>query len=140
MNSPIAILQTMINLRPTSDINREYPLVKTNHTYDKALIIDPLFSFSLATLLLKKGTYLGSIQKLVGPKSSKTTERYTQVSIQEIGNISNPLNTFYNVQSGTIATAEGTIEPLQKRNKKNKHPLILRQKFIFVRCSCIGFP
>jgi site-specific recombinase XerD len=65
----------MINLRPTSDINREYPLVKTNHTYDKALIIDPLFSFSLATLLLKKGTDLESIQKLIGPKSSKTTER-----------------------------------------------------------------
>jgi len=70
----------MINLRPTSDINRQYSLVKTNHTYDKAMIIDPLFYFSLATLLLKKGTDLESIQKLIGPKSSKTTERYTQVS------------------------------------------------------------
>jgi hypothetical protein len=95
VNSPIAILQTMINLRPTSEINWQYPLVKTSHTYDKVVITDPLFSFSLAILLLKKGTDLGSIQKVVEPKSSKTTERYTQVSTQEIGKIKKPLDDFY---------------------------------------------
>ena len=73
-----------------------------------------------AAYLLEKEVIFKHIKTLLEHNGSKTKERYTQISIQEIGNISNPLNTFYNVQSGTIATAEGTIEPLQQRDTKNK--------------------
>ena len=34
-------------------------------------------------------------KKVLGHNSSKTTERYTQVSTQEIGKIKNPLDEFY---------------------------------------------
>ncbi len=55
---------------------------------------------------------LRHFQVLLEYSSSKTTESYTQVLIQKMRTIINPLDTFYNIQSGTIATAAGTIEPL----------------------------
>jgi len=48
---------------------------------------------------------LRHFQVLLEYSSSKTTESYTQVLIQKMRTIINPLDTFYNIQSGTIATA-----------------------------------
>lgn len=46
---------------------------------------------SFATHLLEQSISLRHIQVLLGHNSSKTTELYTQVSVQEIGKIKNPL-------------------------------------------------
>ena len=48
---------------------------------------------------------LRHFQVLLEYSSSKTVESYTLVSTQERGTIINPLDTFYNIQSVTIATA-----------------------------------
>ena len=50
---------------------------------------------SFATHLLEQGVSLRLIQVLLGHNSSKTTELYTRVSVQEIGKIKNPLDDFY---------------------------------------------
>ena len=50
---------------------------------------------SFATHLLEQGVSLKPIQVLLGHNSSKTTELYTRVSVQEIGKIKNPLDDFY---------------------------------------------
>lgn len=50
---------------------------------------------SFATHLLEQGVSLRHIQVLLGHNSSKTTEPYTRVSVQEIGKIKNPLDDFY---------------------------------------------
>lgn len=50
---------------------------------------------SFATHLLEQGVSLRHIQVLLGHNSSKTTELYTRVSVQEIGKIKNPLDDFY---------------------------------------------
>jgi site-specific recombinase XerD len=47
---------------------------------------------SFATHLLENGTDLRYIQKLLGYNSSKTTEIYTRVSIQNIQNLKSPLD------------------------------------------------
>ena len=50
---------------------------------------------SVTTHLLDQGIRLRHIQVLLGHSSSKTTELYKQVSVQEIGKIKNPLDGFY---------------------------------------------
>ncbi|NOY50330.1 MAG: tyrosine-type recombinase/integrase [Chlorobi bacterium] len=49
---------------------------------------------SYATHLLDMGVDLGYIQELPAHKSSRTTEIYTHVSIRNLKNIKNPLDTF----------------------------------------------
>jgi hypothetical protein len=82
----------------------------------------PILWANFATRLLEKEVILKHIQTFLEHNGSKTKERYTQISTQEIGIISNPLDTFHNLQSGTIATAAATIEPFRQRDKKNKRP------------------
>jgi len=47
---------------------------------------------SFATHLLESRAHLQCIQKLLGHKSSKTTEVYTHVSNKELSKIKNPLD------------------------------------------------
>ena len=66
---------------------------------DLRLISDAYRQRSIVRLTLRH------FQVLLEYSSSKTTESYTQVLIQKMRTIINPLDTFYNIQSGTIATA-----------------------------------
>ena len=66
---------------------------------DLRLISDAYRQRSIVKLTLRR------FQVLLEYSSSKTVESYTLVSTQERGTIINPLDTFYNIQSVTIATA-----------------------------------
>ena len=91
------------------------------HLYNHYLLIAGL-EFGLATQLLEQEAALRNIQTLLGKSSSsKTTERYTQVSTQEIGRIVNPLEAYYSSMSGTIHSKNGSIKPLKERDNENKH-------------------
>ena len=75
----------------------------------------------MALIRHQKGVSLHPIQLILRYNRSKTTERYTQVSTQEIENIVNPLDSYYQKKSGTIHAKMGCIEPLKQRDKENKH-------------------
>ena len=51
----------------------------------------------------------------------KKAEGSIQVLTQEIINIVNPLDSFYQKSSGTIHTKMGYIKPLNPRDKENKY-------------------
>lgn len=116
----------MKNLRLIPDIHRDQSLVNVLFTYDpksngvslktttkKAAhskrVTPHILRHSFATHLLEQGISLRHIQVLLGHNSSKTTERYTQVSVQKIGKIKNPLDDFYNTKSSTIHADLGSI-------------------------------
>ena len=92
----------------------------TFHLFKHYLLLAGL-EFGLATQLLEQEAALRYIQTLLGHSSSKTTERYTQVSTQEIGRIVNPLEAYYSSMSGTIDSKNGSIKPLKERDNENKH-------------------
>ena len=48
-------------------------------------------------------------------------DHFPQVSTQELENIVNPLDYYYQKKSGTIHAKMGCIEPLKQRDKENKH-------------------
>jgi len=77
--------------------------------------------FSFATHLLEQGIWLRHIQVLLGHNISKTTELYTQVSVQEIGKIKNPLDDFYKTKSATIHADFGSIVEQKIKYNGNKH-------------------
>ena len=64
---------------------------------------------NFATHLLEQGISLRHLQVLLGHNSSKTTELYTQVSVQKTGKIKNPLDNFYKTKSATIHADFGSI-------------------------------
>ena len=76
---------------------------------------------SFATHLLEQGIGLRHIQVLLGHNSSKTTELYTQVSVQEIGKIKNPLDDFYKTKRSTIHADFGNIVEQKQKYNGNKH-------------------
>ena len=58
---------------------------------DKKVSVHSL-CYSFATHLLEQGEDLRYIQKLLGHKSSKTTEIYTHITKQSMGRITSPLD------------------------------------------------
>ena len=76
---------------------------------------------SFATHLLEQGIRLRHIQVLLGHNISKTTELYTQVSVQEIRKIKKPLDDFYKTKSVTIHADFGSIVEQKQKYNGNKH-------------------
>ena len=74
-------------LRLVPNIHHKQPIVKASFSFDKEV---------MGLAKQQKGLSLGHIQILLGHNSSKTTKRYTQVSIKEIGTFINPLKFFFN--------------------------------------------
>ena len=73
-----------------------------------------MFENAYVTHSLKKSTDLKYIQELVQYENSKTTEIYTQWSMEEIGKIKNPLDNYYKAKSSTI---HANKESIVKQNK-----------------------
>ena len=82
----------MINLRRKLDIYNPRTVFKAR-PYNP-ILADTLYP-SFVTHLLEEGVTLRHNQILLGHSSSKTTERYTRVSVQEIGQIKNPIDDCY---------------------------------------------
>lgn len=84
----------MINLRLVSDLYRQLSIVEATFSFEQK---SHAFKRHLkAKKLLQLWIHLGR------GSSSKTTDRYTPISTQEIGNIINPLEVFYTKGSGTV--------------------------------------
>ena len=137
----------MKNLRLLPDIHGQQKIIKAAFAYDRELIdlvkkqegacwsqslktwyfikkdfqLNRFYRHCFATHLMEQGVSLRHIQVLLGHNSSKTTERYTQVPTREIGRIVNPLDTYYNLHSGTIHPKTGCIVPPKQRYNGNKH-------------------
>ena len=82
----------MKNLRYLSAIFQFFTIVKIPLAWNRGW----LGCHGFATHLSEQGVSLRPIQILLGHHSSKTTERYTRVSVQEIGKIKNPLDDYFN--------------------------------------------
>jgi hypothetical protein len=75
-----------------------------------------LFNFSINTT-----GFLQPIKGLLTVRFFKNTGGYFQVLTQEIGIIVNPLDFYFQKESGTIYTNLGYIKPLNPRDKENKY-------------------
>jgi site-specific recombinase XerD len=82
----------MKNLHRMLDIYN--PLTAFEACLSNPILADTMYH-SFATHLLEQGVSSRHIQVLLGHNSSKTTELYTRVSVQEIGKINNTLDDFY---------------------------------------------
>ena len=91
----------MKNLQLISDIYHQQPIVK------------PSFSFKLRRHAFKHLHEAKKLKLLLFLLEHKA-ERFSQVSTQEIGNIVNPLDSYYQKKSGTIPAKMGCIEPLKQ--------------------------
>jgi len=107
----------MKNLRLIPHFHRQHFDLRTYFTECTLHALRPSF----ATHLLEQGISLRHIQVLLGHNSSKTTELYTQVSVQEIGKIKNPLDDFYKTKSSTIHADFGSIVEQKQKYNRNKH-------------------
>ena len=107
----------MKNLRLIPDFRRQQTIVNTAFAGFTPLLL----RYSFATHLLKKGTDLRYIRELLGYGSSKSTELCTQISVQEIGKIKNPLDDFYKTKSATIHADFGSIVEQKQKYNGNKH-------------------
>ena len=107
----------MINLRLITDFNRSQTIVKPTFAGFTPLLL----RYGVTTHFLEQGVSLNPIQILMGHNSSKTTELYTQVSVQEIGKIKNPLDDFYKTKSSTIHADLGSIVEQKQKYNGNKH-------------------
>ena len=107
----------MKNLRLISDLHRPQTIVNAVFAGFTPLLL----RYSFDTHLLKKGTDLRYIRELLGYGSSKSTELCTQISVQEIGKIKNPLDDFYKTKSSTIHAELGSIVEQKQKYNGNKH-------------------
>ena len=107
----------MKNLRLIPHFHRQHFHLRTYFTG----CTPHMLRHSFATHLLEQGISLRHIQVLLGHNSSKTTELYTQVSVQEIGKIKNPLDDFYKTKRSTIHTHTASIVEQKQKYNGNKH-------------------
>ena len=105
--SPSSISKILTKARKNAEISRNV----TPH----------MLRHSFATHLLEQGVSLRHLQILLGHSSPKTTEIYTEVSVQEIGKIKNPLDDFFKTKSSTIHANLGCIVEQNSEYNGNMH-------------------